>query len=225
MQENTLQTLIDYIKETTGQTNASNAKVVRAINFAADEYSRIRIFGSGRWKRDSTNHGDISRVTATVSGSKSSLESELIALEYVHIYENGQYQAVLPVDQRDETEPLDSLYSGSGVPKYYDYDSHHIYWYPAISGSKTARLGYKRAHPRFSTDNLNQGLGTSPIDEEFLALGAMSRLTIGSNDPSHVSIRSMYDGMKRDIKNSIPMEDQNTPRRVKPKVNNVFKRQ
>lgn len=224
MEENTLQTIIDYIKDLTGQTDASDAKIVRAINFTVDEYSRIRITGSGKWKRGFSNHGDLSTVTTTLSGNKLSLESEMIAIERVDIQDSGKYRNVLPTDLKDHDEPLDAIYETSALPKYYDYDHHHLYFYPGSDTSRTVRVHYKRAHPRFTTSNLTASLGIIPIDEEFLAIGASARLTIGSNDPSHVSIRSMYEGMKADIKDSQSKEDQNTPRKLKGNIPSVFKR-
>lgn len=224
MQENTVQTLIDYVKDLTGQTNASNAKVIRALNFTADEYSRIQITESRGWKRESGNHGDLSRVTATVTGSKASLETEMIAIEYVDIFVNGTPKRLDPVNNPSEDTPLDASFSQAGIPQYYDYDNHHVYFYPPVSGSMTARISYKRAHPRFSTDNLTQSTGVLPIDDEFLALGACTRLTIGSNDPSHATIRNMYEGMKQDIKDAIPEQNQDAPRRLRPALNSAFTR-
>lgn len=225
METNTLQTLKDYTIDLTGLSNLTDAKFVRAVNFSVDDYSRIKIFGSGKWKRDSSNHGDIARVTTSASGDKVSLESELIALEYVDIYYDGKYYRVNPKDQRDSQEPLDSVYNNAGLPKFYDYDNHHLYFYPSLGTTRTIRLSYKRAHPRFTTSTLSaQSIGIVPIDDEFLALGAAKRLTIGSNDPSHVEIRDMYERMKEDIKNSLPLQDQDTPQVLKGTVASVFKR-
>lgn len=223
MNTNTVQTLKDYVIDLTGLTNLSDAKFIRALNFTTDDYSRIQIFSGGKWKRDSSNHGNLSRATATVSGDKSSLNSEMIAIEAIDIYHDGKYHRVIPIDQKDSGEPLDAVYSTAGVPKYYDYDNHYIRWYPNLSGSKTARISYKRAHPRFTTSNLSgQSIGIVPIDEEFLAVGTATRLTIGSSDTAHVALRDMYTGMKNEIKDSLPKQDQDTPAVLKAKVPSVF---
>lgn len=226
METNTVQTLKDYVIDLTGQTDLKDSKFIRALNFTVDEYSRIRIFGSGKWKRDSTNHGDLARVTTTASGQKVSLESEMIAIEYVDIIgDDGKYHRITPKDQRDFDVPPDTLYDTAGFPVVYDYDNHHLYFYPSLSSTRTIRLSYKRAHPRFTTSSLSsQDIGIVPIDEEFLAVGTAKRITIGSNDPSHVEIREMYERMKEDIKNSIPLQDQDTPQRMKGTVPTVFQR-
>lgn len=225
METNTVQTLIDYAKDLTGLTNASNAKIIRALNFTVDDYSRLQLFSSGKWKRDSMNHSDLSRVTATLpTTGKVSLETEMITIEYVDILIDGKYQRLKPVDQRDSDTPLDTLYGSAGVPKAYDWDMRHLYSYPTPDTSYTIRMSYGRAHPRFSANNLTQEIGIIPIDEEYLALGAAARMTIGSNDPSHVSIRQMHEQLRADIKDSLSKADQDTPRRMKGKVPSVFMR-
>ena len=43
MIQNTVQTLIDYVKDLSGQTNLANAKAIRALNFGADHLSVIKL--------------------------------------------------------------------------------------------------------------------------------------------------------------------------------------
>lgn len=224
MRENTLQDLIETIKDYTGQTNLKNDKAVRAINYAADEYSRIQIFTNSRWKRDSANQGDIAVVTAEVTGRKASLETELIAIEYVDVLINGQYRRLDPTENKKQDIPLDTQYNVAGNPREYDYDNHHVYFYPAISGTATVRIGYRRAHPRFTVDNLTQNTGVVPIDDEFLALGGAVRVMLGKNDTAFASTRDMYERMKQDIVDSIPKQDLDTPKRMIPQRQNAFRR-
>jgi len=222
MIQNTLSDTIEYIKDLTGLTNASDAKIVRAINYAADDYSRIQIFSGGKWKKQSSNHTDLSKASTTVTGSVVSLETEVIALEYVDYYRDGKWVRLNPTDQRDNNQPLDSIHSSGDYATEYDYDDHNLYFYPGFSSATSVRISYKRAHPRFDPTDLTVGMGVTPIDDEFLALGGATRLTIGSNDPSHVSIRNMYETMRLEIKDSIPKQDQNTPQRIKSNIPSVF---
>lgn len=222
MQNNTLQTLIDYIKDLTGLNNASDAKIIRAINFAADEYSRIQQEVGG--KRDYSAYSNISRETTTTSNSKVSLDTDVISVEHVDILVDGKYQTLVPIKSRDYEQPLDTVFNTPARPEHYEYYNHHLYLYPAPDTSYTLRLTYLRAHPRFSTDNLTVSTSIIPIDDEFLANGAITRLMIGSNDPSMVSIRDAYERMKADIRTTIGKIDQDTAVRLKPKINSAFTR-
>ena len=155
METNTLQTLIDYVKDISGQTNASNAKIIRALNFAVDKYSRIAITSSGKWRFDSANHGNIPRITTTIgSGNdKVSLPAELIAIERVEVLEDGQYEIVNPIDIRDRNDKsLSAIYETSGLPKFYDYDSGYLYLYPVSDATRTLRVTYSRSRPHHAGD-------------------------------------------------------------------------
>jgi len=223
MQNNTVQTLIEYVKDLTGLDNVTNAKVIRALNFAVDNYSYLRITSSGTWKWDSRNQGDISRVTASVVGGIAELEDELIALEHVEaLGVDNKYFTVHPKDQRTVGEPLETVYSGSGTPQYYDIDGRTLRLFPA--GNATVRLSFSRAHPRYTVDALTGSTGVSPIDEEYIAMYAADRLMIGSNDPSRTQIRNELTVMEARIKDMASKMDRDTPRRLKAKIPTTFTR-
>ena len=226
MQGNTVQTLIDYVKDISGLSGVSNAKVIRALNFGVDKYSRIAVTSSGKWRFDSSNHGDISRITSTITSTddKVSLPTELITIERVEVTDDsGKYQIVKPVDIRDNKDKaLDTIYESDGVPKYYDYDSRHLYLYPNSDTSRTLRVTGSRAHPRFTVGNLTQDVGVIPIDEEFVAFYAADRLMIGSSDSARSAVRQELMVMEADIRDLFSKRDQDTPRRLKGSIPSVF---
>lgn len=223
MQTNTLQDLIYAIKDTTGLSNASDAKIIRAVNFAVDAYSRIALLSSGTWKWDSRLNNDISRVTGTLTTSgKVSIENELATVEHVEILVNGTYKTVTPKDQRREANPLDAEYSATGTPSYYDIEGRFLRFYPLPDTSYTVRLSYGRAHPRFTTSDLTKSIGVEPIDEEFVELYASKRLMRGSNDPSLVEIKQELAQMTEDIRDMFSKRDQDTPRRLKGTIPSTF---
>lgn len=223
MQSNTVQTLIDYIKDITGQTNISTAKAIRALNFAVDHYSYLRVTSSGTWNWDSRNQTDMPRVTATLTGDKLSLENELIAIEHVEALSDGKYYTVEPLNQRERSQPLDSIYNGSGLPKYYDYDSRHLRFFPN-GQSTTVRVTYSRAHPRYSADNLTQSTGVEPIHEEYIALYAADKVMLGMNDPMRAQIKNEIKEKEQEIKDLASKQDRDTTRRLKPIINSAFRR-
>lgn len=225
MESNTVQTLIDYTKDLTGLDNASDAKIIRALNFAVDHYSYLRITSSGRWRWDSRNQSDLPRVTTTIdsSNNKVSLENELMALERVEVTENELYQIVHPIDIRDnQDDSLSTVYQSTGLPKYYDYDSRYLYLYPTSDTTRTLRLTYSRAHPRYSTDNLTQSTGVNPVHEEYIALYAADRLMIGSNDDIRSQIRNELTIKAEEIRDLASKQDQDTARRLKASIPSVF---
>lgn len=224
MNNNTVQTLVDYIKDLTGLTNASDAKVIRAINFAIDHYSYLALTSSGHWKWDSRLNNDISRVTGTLTTSgKITLEEEAATLEHLEILINGKYKTLKPRDQRDSDTPFDSLYNGTGKPEVYDVEGRFVRVFPTPDQSYTVRLSYGRAHPRFTTADLASAVGIEPMHEEYIALYAADRLMIGSNDPSRTQIRNEMQVKQEEIRDLFSKRDQDTPRRLKAKVAAPFR--
>lgn len=224
MQNNTVATLIEYVRDLTGQTNASTEKILRALNFAVDHYSYLRITSSGRWKWDSRNQEDLPIVTTTLTGGSVLLENELIAIQHVDIIDNGKYRKVYPIDSKDTGEPLDAVYDGTGIPRFYDYDSRVLNFYPASDTPRTIRVAYSRAHPRYSADNLEQSTGVEPIHEEYIALYAADRLMIGTNDPSRTQVRNELEVKQAEIKDMASKQDRDSARVLKPKVMSAFAR-
>lgn len=227
MQSNTVQTLIEFVKDLTGQTNASDAKIIRALNFSVDHYTYLAITSSGKWKFDSANHDDLPRITTTIDSSESkvSLPVALIAIDKLEVKEGDKYQVVQPIDRRDnQHESLETVYASNGLPRFYDYDSAYIYFYPTSDTSRTVSISYSRAHPRFSTGNLTQSVGVVPVHEEYLALYAADRLMIGSNDPSRTQIRNEMQVKQDEIRDLFSKRDQDTQRRLKANIPSVFMR-
>lgn len=224
METNTVQTLIDYVKDLTGQTNVTTTKVIRALNFGVDDYSRQRVLASKRFTPDSVNHGNIARVTATATSGKLSLTSlpELIGVRQVEVLSGGSYSKLEAVDIKDESIPLDTLYSGSGTPRVYDVKSNHIYLYPTPSSPMTIRVEYTRNHPRFSASNLTQDVGVLNIDEEYVALYAADRIMLGMSDSSRPAIRQELELKKKEIKQTIANLDQDHSKRVITKAQSTF---
>lgn len=219
MQTNTLQTLIEYTKDISGLSNVSDEKVIRALNFAVDNYSYLKILSSGTWKWDSILHGDLARVTLTSSAAILPLEDEMTTVRNLEVLVDSKYHLLTPIDQRDTNISLSELTTGASYPKYFDLDGRFIRLYPNPGTSFTYRLTYSRLHPRFSTDNLESPTGVEPIDEEYLALYAADKLMLGTNDPNRVHVRAELSIKERQIKDLTSKRDQTGPLQLKAKIN------
>lgn len=219
MNENTLQTIVDTVKDLSGQDNAPLAKIIRGINYGVDDYTRQRILASGRFSPDSTSHGNIARITTTItsSDSKVSLPVELIAIRQVEVTDdNGKYQIVEPVDIQDYPDtPLETMYPNTGMPQVYDVESEHIYTFPTTDQSRTMRITYQRAHPRFTVSDLTNGVGVLPIDEEYVALYATDYIMIGSSDTARVAVAQKLEQKRREIKDMFGRRDQDRARKLR----------
>lgn len=225
MQTNTLAETISFIKDITGQTNASDAKIVRALNYAVDHYTYLALTSSGKWKWDSRNQTDVPRITTTITSAtdKVELEVDTITIQQVEVLVDGKYAIVHPIDIRDNQDrPLQTEYSVAGTPQYYDFDGRLLYLFPVSDSTRTLRVTTGRAHPRFDASDTTVSMGVSPIHEEYLALYAADRLMIGSNDPSRTQIRNEMTVKQEEIRDLFSKRDQDTPRRLKGTIPSVF---
>ena len=225
METRTVSDIIQAVKDITGLDNLTNAKAIRWMNYATDSYSYLAITASGRWQWDSSNQNKMRRMTTTIgtSDSKILLESDTVAIERVEVKKNGKYRTVYPIDIKDDKDnSLSTTYETVGTVQYYDYDGGYLYLYPTSNESTTVRVTPKRAHPRYSVDNLTQALGVNPLHEEYITLYTADRLMIGSKDTARIQIRNELMLKTDEIKELFSKRDQDTPRKLKAKIPSTF---
>lgn len=236
MQQYTVQTFIDYVKDLSGQTNASTAKIIRALNFGVDHLWTLKQIAASRTNPDSSNHTDVSRTTVTTSNTTLNLSGgdldlgEVLTFRHLEIATGSTYTRLYPIDSRDAE--YEYLQNQTGEPTHYDIEGNIIRLYPLPDASYTYRLSYGRVHPRYSVDNLTQATGLLPNEEEYVALYAADRLMIGSNDPSRTQIRNELTLKADEIKDMTSLRDQTTSKRLKPRAgtlsrnsfNNTFRK-
>lgn len=225
MQQNTVQTLLDYIKDLTGLTNLNTDKAIRALNFGTDHLSVLKLMTGSKTNPDSSNQTDLSRTVVTTSDATLSLTGgtldtgEVMTFRHIEIAVGGGYERLRPIDSRDAM--YEYLQNQTGTPEYFDIEGNVIRLLPAPAGSQTYRLSYGRVHPRFSADSLTQATGLLPHEEEYVALYAADRLMLGSNDPVRTAIRNELTVKADEIKKMTALRDQTASKRIKPKASTL----
>jgi hypothetical protein len=223
MIQNTVQTLIDYVKDLSGQTNVANAKVIRALNFGVDNLSIIKQLAGGKNNPDSANHTDLPRTTVTTSDATLSLSGgdldagEMLTLKRLEILVDGRYEALEPIDALDYG--YQSFEGRTGQPTHFNPEGQIVRLYPESDGAYTYRMSYGRVHPRYSADNLTQATGLLPGEEEYVAVYATDRLMIGSNDPSRVQIRNEMTVKAQEVRDVESKRDQTRPMKLPMRIN------
>lgn len=225
MQTNTVQTLVEYVKDLSGQDNASDAKIIRALNFGTDHLSVIKLMTGSKTNPDSSNNTNLSRVTVTSSSATQTLSGgdlevgEAMTLRHVEILLGASYKRLDTIDSRDSE--YEYLQNQTGEPTHFDIEGNVLRILPAPNGSYTFRLSYGRVHPRYTTDNLTQNTGLLPNEEEYVALYAADRIMIGSNDPSRTQVRNEMTVKAEEIKKMTALRDQSASKRIKPKASTI----
>lgn len=224
MQQYTVQTLVDYVKDLSGQTNAPTAKVIRALNFGVDHLSVIKLMAGSKTNPDSSNNTDLSRTVVTTSAETLSLSGgtldvgEALTFRHLEIAQGDNYPRLYPIDSRDSE--YEYLQNQTGGPTHFDIEGNILRLFPKPDASYTYRLSYGRVHPRYTTDNLTESTGLLPNEEEYVALYAADRLMIGSNDPSRTQIRNEMTVKAGEIVKMTGLRDQSTSKRLKPRTAN-----
>lgn len=223
MIQNTVQTLIDYVKDLSGQTNASTAKIIRALNFGVDHLSVIKLMAGSKTNPDSSNHTNVTRATVTTSDTVLSQaggtleEGELMSLRRIELVVDGVYTPLETIDTR--SSEYEYLSNQTGSPEYFDIDGGQIRLFPRPNATFTYQLTYGRVHPRFSSDNLTQGTGLLPNEEEYVALYAADRIMIGMSDSARAAVRNELPIKQREIEKMLALKDQSTSKRLRPNAN------
>jgi hypothetical protein len=227
MIQNTVQTLIDYVKDLSGQDNLSTARAIRALNFAVDHLSVLKLLKASKTNPDSSNHDDVSRASVTTGDATLSMyggnitQDEAVTFRFLEILNaDGTYTRLDPIDERDEAYV--TLQGQSGTPRYYDVSGQIIRPLPVPNDSFTYRLTYGRVHPRYSESNLTQTTGLLPNEEEYVALYAADRVMIRMSDSERTAVRNELTVKQREIEDMVGLKDQNTVKRMKPKIDSTF---
>jgi len=226
----TIEEIIDDLKFVTGQDSLTNARAIKLLNYAKDNYSYIALTASGRWKFDDYTHtNDLDEVTYPIATSTISpiydgipLETGFLAINQVQVYVNGRWQTVQPIDTRDNKhEVLGTTYASSGTPMYYDYDAHSLFVYPKPATSTPIKILYSRAGKHFTESDLTQYTGIPSIHDEYLIIHSGYKLSFRTVDGAKVDFRNELakwegvDGKGGIIRDFYSKRDQDTPRRLK----------
>jgi hypothetical protein len=223
MIQNTVNTLVDYVKDLSGQTNAPIAKIIRALNFGTDHLSTIKLMAGSKSNPDSSNHSDLPSTTVTTSATTLSQsggtldEGELSTLRRLEIDFGGVLTPLSTIDSRDSD--YEWLQNQTGTPTRFDVDGNSIKLFPKPETSYTYKLTYGRVHPRYSADNLTQATGLLPNEEEYVALYAADRIMIGTSDSARVAVRNEMTVKQNEIVKMAGLKDQSTSKRLKPRAN------
>jgi uncharacterized protein YerC len=217
---NTVQTLVDYVKDISGQTNASNAKIIRALNFGVDHYSYLALTASGDYNWDSRNQADVNRVSVTTADSTLGIEDELITVREVEIYLNDKWQVLNHIDEKDAS--YNAKKNETNTPNSFDLVGQLIRPLPAPDQAYTYRLTYGRAHPRYSADNLTQATGLIPVTEEYVALYAADKIMLGMSDSARSAVRNELTVKQEEVRDIFSKRNQSRPMRLKASVPNAF---
>ena len=146
-------------------------------------------------------------------------------VDSVQIEENGKWTPLKAIDSRDDKDRvLSSIHSVNGTPKFYDYDSHNIFFYPKSSSSRNVRVFYSRAAEYFDVTDTTATIGIPRIHHKYLSLNIRVQLNERTNDPNARDLENKLFQEETRIKEWYSKRDEDTPRILKPKILNTFGR-
>lgn len=228
----TLQGLVQHLKFISGQDSLAIEDATRLLNFAMDSYSYIALTASKRWKFDDETNTDFPIATATLNSNEESipLETSFLIVDEVQVTgDDGKYIKLIPIDEADmdREQVLSVTYVTDGTPKYYDYDSHSLFFYPQSNATRTVKVLHRRATEYFDTSDTTATVGIPRIHHEYLPLKAAYSLSLRTNDPNLPNLRNevqTWEGQEDSggkIRNFYSKRDNNTTGRLKAHVENT----
>ena len=151
-------------------TSYSAATLLRRINQAYETVVGWIINADGDWQWDDTNYTDFPIGTYTlVNGQpKYSFNDKFLQLEEVQIMNNdGKYQIIRPIDQKDSFSPipLSEEFATSGLPLFYDKISDDtIKLFPApdngvsVTLASGLKIRFKRTADIYTSAEVTTGI-------------------------------------------------------------------
>lgn len=219
------QGLYEDVKFKSGKDGLSYEDFLRMLNFAVRSYSLLRLMANGRWRPDDSRHVDgsgnrtLSVATATLGAgdSRLPLDTDMLLVEQVLL--DGD--VLTPVDPRDyRGTTLTTIYGSTGTPRAYNVTAGALEFHPTPSTSHTITLIYGRAFKDYSTsDAVSTEISVPTIHHEYLSLKIRSQLNERSADKNADDVERKLMIEEARIKDFASIQDQDTPRRLKAKIN------
>lgn len=211
---------IEHIKDLTGQSNLSNAKGVRLINYGLDKYTYLALTADGKAQVDDSGNDDVNRATATLTSgtNKVQMGADFIMWSFVEIEDSeGNRWRLTPYDQRfqEETTPKTT---DTGRPTRYDSYGGLFYFDKYADQNYTIRAHYSRAFNHVSESNLSAEIGIPSIHSEYIAMFASGRVGMGMSDSAFTAIRNEQTQMEREIVDFYRVRDEDMPQILQAKA-------
>lgn len=176
---NTLQGLYEDVKFKSGLDSLGFNDFVRLTNFALDDYGDLAL-RSGSWQFDDTTHVDedgnytYNEATATLGANENKLKLKGDYAVVRSVIVNDKVLA--PIDQKERTSPLSTLFNVPGTPTHYDKTGDLLIFYPTADTAYTVKLLFSRVSPYFDTTDTGATLGIPRGHYKYLSLNIRSQL-------------------------------------------------
>ena len=172
---------IDFYASTNSSSYPIEQKT-RNVNRRLDEVVALILGADGRWEWDDSNQTDLPIGTATLVDNQQDYNVEgatfleITRVEVLNI--NGNYQELIPMDQRDiRRQALSEFQKTAGMPRYYDKMGDSIFLYPKpstsnVTAAKGLQVYFKRVASYFTTSDTTKVPGFAPTFHRYLSVGA-----------------------------------------------------
>ena len=143
-------------------------------------------YGSSSWS-----------LTGQEGASNTAASNTLTLLKLIRVEvkdSSGNWIKLVPLDESDVTEGLDSIYSTTGLPTYYREIADALELYPSPSSSsvtltKGLKVIYQRVHSAYVSTDTTKVPGFSPIYHRFLSLDTSYGYAATRNMPQAAYIK------------------------------------
>lgn len=182
----------------------STAKITLSVNKALNKIAGYAIGADKTFRWDDTNHTKLPIGTTNLVADQreySFLTDEqgnrILTLTRIEVQQpSGSYQVLTPIDQTQVDVSLDSFYSTSGTPKYYDKISDNVVkLYPAASESVTNGLKFyfQRTPSLFTVSDTTKEPGFTPELDEYIIVCAALEGAISLGLPNLTALKQKHD--------------------------------
>lgn len=161
--------------------NTNRLQTFTRLSNRALERIETKIFSSDtRWRYDDNNFTTHGIATAELVAGQQDYELSVSHLKIQRLEvkdANGNYQKLIPIDQRDVPGALDAFQGTDGLPRYYDKVGESVFLYPApasddVTAAQGLKVHYQREPDYFSTADTTKAPGFASIFHELVPLWA-----------------------------------------------------
>jgi len=151
--------------------------LTRNINRWFDRAVSLIFKAGGRWQWQDSNDTTLASATTDLVSAQQdyTLDVSYLRLDRVEIKnEEGVWQRVSPIDQRDVEGSITEFQATDSTPRFYDMIGNTIYLYPAPNYNQddSLKLFFQTGASHFATTDTTKQPGFADIFHRYLSLGS-----------------------------------------------------
>lgn len=207
------------------------ADITRNVNRWFDTCVSDILSSSNRWQWDDKNFTTLPKATTAVASGQQAytFDSDWLEVDRIDFRDSsGNWNKLIPIDQRDIEGGYDDFEETDGIPKFFDVEGENINLFPAPNFSDSdvndgsLKVWFRREPDYFTTTDTTQEPGIAAPYHRILSLGAAFDYALAHDLPKAKTLFQEADRLREEMKEYYASRNKYEQPRITPKPKPLY---